>query len=63
VGQRRVEPLGLVLKAGRWYLMAATPRGLRIYAVARITALEPLNETFSGPPGFDLATAWREARA
>ena len=36
VADRRVDPLGLVLKAGVWYLVARHRGGLRTYRVSRI---------------------------
>ncbi|GHF36479.1 transcriptional regulator [Streptomyces morookaense] len=57
---RTVDPYGVVLKAGRWYLVAGSARGIRTYRVSRITELEPLTETFERPAGFDLAEHWRD---
>ncbi|MFD5477521.1 helix-turn-helix transcriptional regulator [Streptomyces hawaiiensis] len=57
---RTVDPYGVVLKAGRWYLVAGSAQGVRTYRVSRITELEPLAETFTRPAGFDLAAHWRE---
>jgi predicted DNA-binding transcriptional regulator YafY len=72
---RTLEPLGVVLKAGAWYLVArardqATPvdsttpdeaaeRDIRIYRVSRILALETLDERFERPADFDLAAHWQ----
>ncbi|WP_328612441.1 WYL domain-containing protein [Amycolatopsis sp. NBC_00355] len=53
---RRLHPLGLVLKAGVWYLVASG----RTYRVTNIVDLTPLGETFTRPAGFDLAEFWRE---
>ncbi|GAA2824911.1 YafY family protein [Kitasatospora sp. CM 4170] len=57
--ERRVEPYGLVLKAGRWYLVAGGPSGVRTYRVDQIVELKPLEEEFTAPDGFDLAAHWR----
>ena len=54
---RRLEPYGLVLKAGRWYLVAAP--GPRTYRVDQILDLCVLEEEFGIPDGFDLARYWR----
>ncbi|MFK0244291.1 helix-turn-helix transcriptional regulator [Amycolatopsis azurea] len=63
-GQRKVErvldPLGLILKAGNWYLAARCDGTDRTYRVSRIEELEELGETFERPPDFDLARYWRE---
>jgi predicted DNA-binding transcriptional regulator YafY len=57
---RTLEPYGLVLKAGRWYLVArGGGRRLATYRVAAIRALEPLSERFTRPPDFDLAAYWQ----
>jgi predicted DNA-binding transcriptional regulator YafY len=56
---RRLHPLGLVLKAGVWYLVAAGPR-VRTYRVGNIEQLRPLDEHFTRSDGFDLAEFWRE---
>jgi len=56
---RRLRPLGLVLKAGIWYLIAAGQGDPRTYRVASIRALRLLPDTFTRPPGFDLADFWR----
>jgi predicted DNA-binding transcriptional regulator YafY len=53
---RRLEPYGLVLKAGRWYLVAAP--GPRTYRVDQILHLRVLEEEFGVPEGFDLARYW-----
>jgi predicted DNA-binding transcriptional regulator YafY len=57
--ERTVEPLGLVLKAGNWYLVARTD-GLRTYRVSRVLELTALDETFDRPEGFDLADYWAD---
>ena len=54
---RRLEPYGLVLKAGRWYLVAAP--GPRTYRVDQILDLRVLDEEFSVPEGFELAGYWQ----
>jgi predicted DNA-binding transcriptional regulator YafY len=54
---RRLEPYGLVLKAGRWYLVAAP--GPRTYRVDQILELRVLEEEFGVPEGFDLARYWQ----
>ncbi|MGW3719160.1 helix-turn-helix transcriptional regulator [Streptomyces sp. NPDC005133] len=56
--ERLVEPYGLVLKAGRWYLVAGGPSGIRTYRIDQILGLRPLEEQFVIPDGFDLAGHW-----
>ena len=59
--RREIDPLGLVAKAGTWYLVAQTARGDRVFRVARIRCLTLLDDEFARPPGFDLAAFWRRA--
>ncbi|SDT80297.1 Predicted DNA-binding transcriptional regulator YafY, contains an HTH and WYL domains [Streptomyces sp. TLI_053] len=56
--ERRIEPYGLVLKAGRWYLVAGGASGLRTYRVDQILGLRLLDEHSDAPAGFDLAAHW-----
>jgi predicted DNA-binding transcriptional regulator YafY len=63
VVDRVLEPLGLVLKAGIWYAVAAVDDGQRTYRVARIRSVEPTGEQFERPPGFVLAEYWARAAA
>jgi len=58
VVERVVDPLGLVLKAGIWYLVARSDGGLRTYRVSRIADLTPLPDRFERPDDFDLAEYW-----
>jgi predicted DNA-binding transcriptional regulator YafY len=60
---RRVDPLGLVLKAGTWYLVARHRRSIKTYRVGRIRRAEPRGETFVRPAGFDLAAWWAASSA
>jgi predicted DNA-binding transcriptional regulator YafY len=56
---RVVGPLGLVNKAGTWYLVAATRAGrIPVFRAGKITDVEILDEPVSRPPGFDLAAFW-----
>ncbi|WP_441250220.1 helix-turn-helix transcriptional regulator [Kitasatospora sp. McL0602] len=55
--ERRLEPYGLVLKAGHWYVVAGP--GPRTYRVDQILELTALDEPFEPPPGFELAAHWR----
>src|SRR3954471_5264760 len=57
---RTLSPLGVVLKAGRWYLVASTSDRVTAYRVSNVLDAEPLDETAVRPPGFDLAEFWRE---
>jgi len=55
---RTLEPLGLVLKAGVWYLVARCDGSDRTYRVSRIVTMSDAGE-FARPDGFDLAEYWR----
>jgi predicted DNA-binding transcriptional regulator YafY len=57
----RVEPHGLVLKAGNWYLVAQGHGKRRIFNVADVQALEVLPDQFDPPEDFDLAGWWAES--
>jgi predicted DNA-binding transcriptional regulator YafY len=56
---RLLEPLGLVLKAGVWYLAAGVSGQVRTYRVSQIRALEVALGRFERPEGFDLPGYWR----
>ncbi|MEU4089550.1 helix-turn-helix transcriptional regulator [Streptomyces aureus] len=54
--ERRLEPYGLVLKAGRWYVVAGP--GPRTFRVDQILGLTFSDEEFTRPGDFDLAAYW-----
>jgi predicted DNA-binding transcriptional regulator YafY len=56
--EAKIGPLGLVLKAGVWYLVAQRGTSLRTYRAANILAAEVLDESFARPADFDLAAHW-----
>jgi predicted DNA-binding transcriptional regulator YafY len=60
VVQRTIDPLGLVLKGGAWYLVARRSAGMRVYRVSRVASLRPLEARFERPAGFDLRAFWVE---
>jgi predicted DNA-binding transcriptional regulator YafY len=61
--ERVIEPLGLVLKAGIWYVVALTDGDVRTYRARRILDAEPTGESFERPAGFDLGSHWSESIA
>ena len=61
--ERTIDPLGLVLKAGVWYLVAATDGSIRTYRVGRVSVASLLEERFDRPEAFDLAAWWTESSA
>lgn len=55
--------MGLVVKAGRWYLAAQTPGGRpRTYRVSRITEIRLHYVSVSRPPGFHLGDYWARSQ-
>lgn len=58
---RRIEPYGLVLKAGRWYVVAGP--GPRTYRIDQILDLTAGDDEFKIPGDFDLAAYWRDYQA
>jgi predicted DNA-binding transcriptional regulator YafY len=60
---RTIDPLGLVSKAGVWYLIARSNGELRSFRVERIRAADELTERFDRPADFDLERYWSESSA
>ena len=60
VTRRTVEPLGLVAKAGIWYLVARSGEEMRVFRAERIIDAEVSAERFAWPPNFNLQEFWRE---
>ncbi|MFJ2512147.1 helix-turn-helix transcriptional regulator [Streptomyces griseoviridis] len=61
--ERELEPYGLVLKAGVWYLCARVAETFRVYRVDRFTAVEAREERFARDAEFDLSGFWEERAA
>jgi predicted DNA-binding transcriptional regulator YafY len=62
---RVVGPLGLVNKAGSWYLVASLADAgdsqvVRVFRAGRITSARVLAEPFERPAGFELAAFWSQ---
>ncbi|SDI64158.1 Predicted DNA-binding transcriptional regulator YafY, contains an HTH and WYL domains [Actinokineospora alba] len=55
---RTLRPYGVVLKAGRWYLVAHGSTTVSTYRVSAILDLEVSTETFDRPD-FDLVAYWK----
>jgi predicted DNA-binding transcriptional regulator YafY len=60
VVQRTLDPLGLVLKGGAWYLVAHRSVGMRVYRVSRFASARIREDGFERPDGFELAEYWEE---
>ncbi len=61
VADRVLDPLGLVLKAGTWYLVANRrddDRGPRAYRVSRVHTASVRDDEVEPVPGFELAAYW-----
>ncbi|MGH2429478.1 MAG: helix-turn-helix transcriptional regulator [Candidatus Limnocylindria bacterium] len=61
--ERVLEPLGLVLKAGTWYVVANTDGQIRTYRASRVAAATPTEQSFERPEPFDLPAYWAESSA
>lgn len=67
--ERELEPYGLVLKAGVWYVAARTSGGFRVYRVDRVAAAWPggpaagTADRFTRDEDFDLPGFWAERAA
>ncbi len=60
--ERLIEPLGLVAKGNRWYLVASRNGELRNYRVSRIQTAQIEEETFKRPIDFNLADYWEQSK-
>ena len=60
VVQRTLDPLGLVLKGGAWYLVARRSAGMRVYRVSRFASVHVRDEGFQRPEEFELGAFWEE---
>lgn len=58
--QRLVDPLGLVAKAGVWYLVAAVEGETRTYRVSRVQDVTITDQLCARPDNFDLASYWSQ---
>ena len=55
-----VAPLGLVAKAGVWYLVYVHTDRVSVQRVSRLSAVAIATESFARPDGFDLAAFWQQ---
>ncbi|AWS42500.1 YafY family protein [Streptosporangium sp. 'caverna'] len=60
---RTVNPYGLVLKGGVWYLVGRVADDYRVYRVDRVVAVEPAGTSFVRDETFDLPGFWAERAA
>ena len=57
--ERVIDPLGLVAKAGVWYLVARSNGEMRTFRADRITGITETEDRFDRPDDFDLNAFWR----
>src|SRR5262245_6105332 len=58
VSDRVVDPFGLVLHAGTWYMVERSEKDIRTFPRSNIQALEILDTRFARQRKFDLAKYW-----
>jgi predicted DNA-binding transcriptional regulator YafY len=58
ISDRLADPLGIVLKAGVWYMVARSENDIRTFRLSNIQALEVLTTRFSRSRSFDLGKYW-----
>jgi predicted DNA-binding transcriptional regulator YafY len=58
--ERELDPYGLVLKAGVWYVVAVVDGAVRTYRVSSILGLAVAKTGFERPDGFDLTAHWQD---
>jgi predicted DNA-binding transcriptional regulator YafY len=63
VKERILEPLGLVLKSGLWYMVARSDGQSRTYRLDAIRSLEVTDDRFDRPADFDLVAYWTQSTA
>ncbi len=63
--QRRIAPLGIVLKSGAWYMVGSVQESVqskpRTYRISRIRDIAVLDDRFERPLDFDLQSYWGDA--
>jgi predicted DNA-binding transcriptional regulator YafY len=55
-----LDPLGLVVKSGEWYMLGRKRDRIGIYRINKIRSATLAKQNFREPTGFDLAAAWHE---
>ena len=58
--ERVIDPLGLVAKAGVWYLVARYGSEMRVFRADRMLGLDVTTDRFTRPAQFDLDAFWSE---
>jgi predicted DNA-binding transcriptional regulator YafY len=60
ITERVIDPLGLVAKAGIWYLVSRYKDEMRTFRAERILGVQENADRFIRPPDFDLDAFWRD---
>jgi predicted DNA-binding transcriptional regulator YafY len=55
-----ISPYSLVAKAGKWYLIGASPSRIRVYQLSNIISVDLLSDKFERPSTYDLRAFWRD---
>lgn len=63
VVERKIAPIGIVLKGGIWYVVALVDDQIRTYRASRVAEATLLDESVERPDDFDLAAYWAESSA
>lgn len=58
---RVVEPLGLIVKRGVWYLAAKDKESIKTFRVSEMLNIQLSEKSFAYPEHFDLAAYWEES--
>ncbi len=58
--RRVIDPLGLVLKGGTWYLVGRRQKYVAIYKLESIRNVHILSKNYVQPRNFDLARIWQK---
>jgi len=61
IRDRVIDPLGLVLKGGVWYVVAQREGNIRTYKLSQILSVGLTGDTFVRPRDFDLPRYWEES--
>lgn len=63
VVSRELEPLGLILKAGAWYIAARGVGDIKVrtYRASNVLEIQSSRKNFKRPTKFELAHYWRES--
>lgn len=60
--ERVIDPLGMVSKGDKWYLVALKESNFRNYRISRIESATILNMEFDYPINFSLESYWKESK-